>query len=119
MTSLIGRLAAGLWLMASACALQPASGQVGKECQQARECDDDTLGCVPVDFDNPGLGHACLPPPEAWTCEGKLYGDTACDCGCASLDVDCANELGASCAANGNQCPAGKDPDATDNAKCI
>ena len=90
-------------------------GQIGEECVEARECDDDTLGCVPVD----GAGSACMPPPEDWSCEGKLYGDVARDCGCELLDIDCPNELVASCAENGNQCPDGKNPDPLDNTKCI
>ena len=102
-----------------ACRLQEASGQIGKDCQEARECDDDTLGCVPVNLDNPAAGSACMPPPEEWLCEGKLYGDAACDCGCAVADIDCPNALVASCAANGNQCPDGENPDPVDNTQCI
>ena len=120
-TSPLGRLAVLLFFIvgAGACSLQSASGQIGKDCGQARECDDDTLGCVPVDFDNPALGKACMPPPEDWICDGKFFGDRVCDCGCELIDIDCASELGAACADNGDQCPEGKDPDPLDNSKCI
>lgn len=102
-----------------ACALQEPSGHIGDECNDARECDDETLGCVPVDFDNPGRGKACMPPPEDFTCRGELYGDEACDCGCGVIDIDCPNALVGSCAENGNQCPDGQNPDPVDNSQCI
>jgi hypothetical protein len=102
----------------TACGLQASSGHIGEECDDARECDDDTLGCVPVDFDTPALGKACMPPPVDFICEGKLYGDGACDCGCAVIDIDCASELDDACAENGNQCPEDQNPVPTDNALC-
>jgi hypothetical protein len=102
----------------SACRLQDASGQIGLECKDAGDCDDSALGCVPVDVDNPGRGKACMPPPEGWICQGDLYGDDVCDCGCAVLDLDCPNELASSCGDNGNQCPEGQDPVNNDNTQC-
>ena len=102
-----------------ACALQVASGHIGEECDDARDCDAEELGCVPVDFDSPGAGSACMPPPAEFTCRGELYGDTACDCGCGVIDIDCANELDDACAENGNQCPEDLNPDPLDNSQCI
>jgi len=105
--------------LATSCALQGPSGHIGDECNDARECDDEALGCVPVNDENPASGRACMPPPEEFTCRGELYGDDACDCGCGFIDIDCANELDDACAANGNQCPEGKNPDPLDNSQCI
>ena len=105
--------------LSAACALQGPSGHIGEECKDSGDCDDDTLGCVPVDNDNPGRGRACMPPPEEFACEGKLYGDEVCDCGCGVVDTDCANETVAACAENGNQCPDGQNPDPVDNSQCI
>jgi hypothetical protein len=107
-----------LALGACACGLTQASGQVGRDCDQARDCDAEDLGCVPVDVDNAGAGRACMPPPEDWTCRGDLYGNEQCDCGCAILDVDCPNAL-APCDDNGNRCPGGETPDPADNTQCL
>lgn len=107
-----------LLVSGSACRLQEASGQIGRDCNDARECDDETLGCVPLDVDNPAADRACMPPPADWTCTGELYGNETCDCGCAILDIDCPNEL-APCADNGNQCPGALNPDPADNTQCL
>lgn len=101
------------------CSLQASSGHVGEECDDARDCDAENLGCVPVDFDNPGARKACMPPPEEFSCRGELYGDDACDCGCGVIDIDCANATSGACAGNGNQCPEGENPDPADNSQCI
>lgn len=101
------------------CALQVSSGHIGEECDDARDCDDEALGCVPVDFDTPALGNACMPPPTEFTCRGELYGDDACDCGCGVIDIDCASELDDACAENGNQCPEPQNPDPLDNSQCV
>ena len=101
------------------CGLRVPSGHIGEECDQAGECDDEALGCVPVDLDNLGRGRACMPPPEGFTCRGELYGDEACDCGCGVIDIDCPSELIAACAEYGNQCPGNGNPDPVDNSQCI
>jgi hypothetical protein len=42
---------------------------------------------------------AVTPPvvPANWACDPSYYGDNACDCGCAAVDIDCADNTLASC----------------------
>ena len=105
--------------MGFACTLEDASTRIGIECDDSGDCDDDTLGCVPIDDQDPSGDRVCMPPPEDWSCSAKFYGDGVCDCGCASLDADCATPLVGSCDDDGDQCPAGKDPNPTDNTECV
>lgn len=105
--------------VASGCPLQGQQGNVGLDCDDTGDCnDDDTLGCVPVDDQNPAGDKVCMPPPGDWTCTGKFFGDGACDCGCAFRDLDCPDALSSSCAVDGNNCPAGKNPVPDDNTAC-
>jgi hypothetical protein len=116
--SILGLAVFGALLALSACTLGGQSGNVGLECEEARDCDADELGCVPVDEQNPAGERVCMPPHADWTCRGELFGDTACDCGCGLLDVDCPTELSSSCAVDGNNCPPGQNPVPTDNTRC-
>ncbi|HEY3493996.1 MAG TPA: hypothetical protein VGK73_04890 [Polyangiaceae bacterium] len=44
----------------------------------------------------------CVPAPDEWLCESDLYGNSVCDCGCGTLDVDCEDESFEAC----DFCPA-------------
>jgi hypothetical protein len=35
--------------------------------------------------------------PKLWLCDHEFYGDDTCDCGCAALDIDCADQSASSC----------------------
>lgn len=37
------------------------------------------------------------PVDVVWTCDPSYAGDDSCDCGCGSLDIDCADATSASC----------------------
>lgn len=111
-------LAALAVLPSASCALQGQPSNVGLECADSGDCDDDTLGCVPVDDQEPAGDRVCMPPAGDWTCQGKFFGDGACDCGCAFADVDCPDASSSSCAVDGNNCPSGKNPIPDDNTRC-
>ena len=87
--------------------------------------DDDGDGAIDCgDTDCVGVG-SC--PPVVWTCNPNYYGDASCDCGCGSVDIDCADATNASCDFCGDtgscspppglNCPAAIDP--VNNAICI
>ena len=104
---------------ATACQLAPNRGNLGIECDDAGDCDDPELGCVPVNDLNPAGQKVCMPPPGDWSCQGKFFGDGACDCGCDFLDSDClGNTSSGACAQDGNQCPNDKEPKPDDNTTC-
>jgi hypothetical protein len=106
-------------VVVTGCTLQGSQGSnIGVECNDASDCDDKALGCVPIDEENPASRRICLPPAEDWTCAADFYGDGACDCGCNFKDVDCPDLLASSCSVDGNNCAGGKSPSATDNTKC-
>ena len=112
-------LASALSLSLSSCLLAGKASNAGRECTDSSDCDDNTLGCVPLDDLNPGGTRVCMPPAGEWQCNGKLFGDTLCDCGCGFQDIDCPNLLSSSCdATDGNNCPLGQQPLANDNTKC-
>ena len=102
------------------CRLEGASGNAGLECTTSDDCNDDKLGCVPIDDKNPGGQRVCMPPSLDWSCPEKFFGDASCDCGCGFLDIDCnGDKTSASCNQDtGNNCPAGKNPVVDDNTKC-
>jgi hypothetical protein len=69
-----------------------------------------------------------IPVPEAWTCEGYIFGDyEGCECGCGLVDTDCLDASVAACDSCGGgiggcgdpedfSCPGIIDP--RDNAAC-
>jgi hypothetical protein len=104
------------------CKLEGQSGTVGLECQTQADCQDDTLGCVPVDDKNINGTHVCMPPPTDWKCEPKFFGDGLCDCGCGFLDDDCAARDSSVCELPaGDHCKTQTPPktiNPTDNTLC-
>lgn len=65
-------------------------------------CDDcgSCSGVCPVSVD-PNDTAECAPVPPTWTCDPAKWGDFACDCGCGTLDLDCAGPYSYDC----NRCP--------------
>ncbi len=58
----------------------------------------------------------CLVPPPGWICGADAYGDGVCNCGCNSMDLDCAAGAGVeSCVTH--VCATEVDPD--DLAVCL
>jgi hypothetical protein len=103
------------------CKLEGQSGTVGLECTVQSDCQDDTLGCVPVDDKNVNGTRVCMPPVQDWKCNPKFFGDGICDCGCGFLDDDCASRDSSVCATDGDHCKTANPPkiiDPTDNTKC-
>jgi hypothetical protein len=78
-------------------------GTPDPDCEQANidycsRCPDGSCtdeSCVNLDPNDPA--HCLNEPPPAWTCTWSFYGDTACDCGCGVIDVDCASPARSSC----------------------
>jgi len=113
----LGASAAGL----AGCKLEGQSGTVGLECTTQGDCQDDTLGCVPVDDKNVTGTRVCMPPPTDWKCKEKFFGDGLCDCGCGFLDDDCTSKDSSACAADGDHCKLLSPPktiNPTDNSQC-
>ena len=106
-------------LVCVSCRLEGQSGDIGSPCNDATDCTDRDHGCVPIDDTKPNGSRVCMPPAQEWTCEGKLFGDAVCDCGCGFQDVDCPDLNATSCAADiGNNCPGGQNPVPNDNTRC-
>jgi hypothetical protein len=78
--------------------------------------------CSTIDPDDNAL---CTSPPNAWTCNARLYRDgTQCDCGCGFPDPDCSSNDVAACdtcdadgACSHQLCPGTINPDS--NRACI
>ncbi len=63
-----------------------------------------------------GEGKVCAPDGSCrnWTCDASAYNNGICDCGCGSVDPDCA--VNAHC--DQNHCPAGQVPKAGQLGDC-
>jgi cysteine-rich repeat protein len=71
--------------------------------EQFESCDDENLasgdGCdgacaIEAGYSCSGAPSACVGVPVSWTCPAFIYSDgAACDCGCGTVDPDCATPL--------------------------
>ncbi|HEY3499132.1 MAG TPA: hypothetical protein VGK73_30790, partial [Polyangiaceae bacterium] len=77
------------------------------------------------DVSTPVEGGECLTIPSFsfdlanWTCPESWYQDGACDCGCGSVDLDCADATSASCDFCQECGPSCDDVDPDDNSQCL
>jgi hypothetical protein len=92
-------------------------------CEFCQGCSDEYC----EDIDPQANGECLNEAPEDWTCDPRLFGDRACDCGCAALDADCESTDKAECefcdaAGSCSTLPCAS-PDSTidpaDNRRCI
>jgi hypothetical protein len=58
-------------------------------------------------------------PPDDWSCDGTLFADGTCDCGCGALDVDDCGQSTEfdNCVRSG--CPQGQAPWEHENFSCM
>lgn len=76
--------------------------------EPGEECDGSDHGVTCRDLGFPLGALACSPEcvlslgtcrsVAGWTCDGSLYGDGRCDCGCGVRDIDCGTPYRSACA---------------------
>ncbi len=80
------------------------------------DCSDN--GCDSLSYPDPANLTSCKANPTGWICNGLLYADGTCDCGCGIVDPDCAEPLELS-ACERDACEWGEGPAPQDPTTCI
>ncbi len=104
-------------------------GVVDGDCADAKAsacevCDETSCWPLHCDKVEPDDNAHCSAPPPAWNCSPRLYRDgVRCDCGCGTLDPDCASSGATACdkcdspgSCSAQPCPGTIDVDA--NGRC-
>jgi hypothetical protein len=108
----------GSWLSNGYC--DCGCGIADDECEASFTVDDCLVpnGCDEGSRPDPSDPTQCIANPAGWTCEGLLYDDGSCTCGCGIADPDCPSPTRVeACRLDG--CPSGEGPSPRDPTECI